>query len=65
LKIGRHLLGLDHSGKDGEAMNDECWAAVFGVGFTSVPVPEPIADVFETIIQGSKKEIGREQGFIS
>lgn len=45
------LLGLDHSGTDEDAVNDECWAAIFGLIFTKVPVPAPIADAFDAIIQ--------------
>lgn len=51
LAIDRLLLGLDHSGTDEEAVNDECWAAIFGVRFTNVPVPAPIEDAFDAIIQ--------------
>jgi hypothetical protein len=57
LVIGAHLLGLDHSGADEEAINDECWAVIFGVGFTNTVVPAPIADAFETIIERLKREI--------
>ena len=51
LKIGSHLLGLDHSGTDEEAINDECWAAIFGLKFTNVPIPALVAESFDTIIE--------------
>jgi hypothetical protein len=61
LAIGGRLLGLDHSGTDEDAVNDECWAAIFGLGFANVPVPTPVADVFETIIERLKEEIARQR----
>lgn len=55
LKIEDRLLGLDHSGTDEEAINDECWAAIFGLGFTNVPVAVAVADAFERIIERLKQ----------
>jgi hypothetical protein len=59
LVLDGRLIGIDHSGADQEAMDDECWAAIFGLGFTKTPVPIPIADVFDSVIarlRGSVKD---------
>jgi hypothetical protein len=55
LEIEGHVLGLDHSGIDEEAVNDECWAAIFGLGLTNVRVPVAVADAFETIVERLKQ----------